>query len=123
MHDIAICNAHVIYKANTKTSLFRSKTYYEFRLKLVEALTEPLLEMRRGPGRTPVTSHQRLVGKYFLHHTAVRKRCVVCSARKVTPEGKICKDKIKTWCPKCEKHLCIGNCFQLYHTRTFYGQK
>ena len=124
LHDHAICNAHVIYKANNSTSLSKSFTNYQFRLKLIEALTEPLLEVGRGSGHTPVTTDKRLVGKHFLHHSAVRKRCAVCSARKVTPEGKICKDKkIKTWCPKCQTHLCIGNCFQLYHTRTYYGQK
>lgn len=124
LHDHAICNAHVIYKANTATSLSKSFTNYQFRLKLIHALTEPLLEIGRGPGRTPVTTHQRLVGKHFAYLSDVRKRCAVCSAKKVTSEGKICKDKkIKTWCPKCKTHLCIGNCFQLYHTRTFYGQK
>ena len=56
---------------------------YQFRLKLIEALTEPLLEIRRGPGRTPVTTHPRLVGKHFLDLSGVRKRCAVYSAKKV----------------------------------------
>jgi len=30
--------------------------------------------------------------------------------------------KIMTWCPKCETHLCIGKCFELYHTRVKYKQ-
>ena len=107
LHDHAICNAHVIYKANNSTSLSKSFTNYQFRLKLIEALTEPLLEVGRGPGRTPVTTDKRLAGKHFLHHSAVRKQCAVCSARKLTPEGKICKyKKVKTWCPK--RHLCVG---------------
>lgn len=62
---------------------------YQFRLKLIEALTE----VGRGPGRTPVTTDKRLVGKHFLHLSSVRKRCVVCSARKVTPEGKSAKTR------------------------------
>ena len=66
---------------------------YQFRLKLIEALTEPLLEVGRGPGRTPVTTDKRLVGKHFLHLSSVRKQCVVCSARKVTPEGKSAKTR------------------------------
>ena len=82
LHDHAICNAHVIYKANTATSLSKSLTNYQFRLKMIQALTEPLLEIGRGPGSTPVTTHQRLVGKHFAYLSDVQKRCAVCSARR-----------------------------------------
>ena len=73
LHDHAICNAHVIYKVNTATSLSKSFTNYQFRLKLIQALTEPLLKIGRGPGRTPVTTHQRLVEKHFAYLSDVRK--------------------------------------------------
>jgi len=41
--------------------------------------------------------------------------------REVSPRSKTCKDtKTKIWCPKCEVHICMGKCFELYHTRLYY---
>ena len=120
MHDHAIINAHVIFKANTATSLSKPISNLKFRLLLAQQLVEPYLSQRRGVGRTP-TREERLLGKHFPYHSADRKRCKVCAYKKVSPRSKKCKDtKTKIWCPKCEAHLCMGRCFELYHTRLYY---
>lgn len=96
-------------------------TSLEFRLSLVHALTQPLLATRLGPGRTPSTQETRLMGKHFPYHSELRRRCVVCAYKKTTPRGRTLRGtKTKTWCPKCEQHLCMGKCFELYHTRLHY---
>ena len=121
LHDIAIINAAVIYRANMSTSISKPLTNLQFRLKLVHSLTEPLLGSRLGPGRPPSSSEKRLIGKHFLYRTKVRRRCVVCAYKKASPRGKKLRDKkVMTWCTKCEKHLCVGKCFELYHTRLYY---
>ena len=120
MHDHAIINAHVIYKANTATSLSKPISNLKFRLLLAQQLVEPYLSQRRGVGRTP-TREERLFGKHFPYNSTERKRCKVCAYKKVSPRSKKCKDtKTKIWCPKCEVHLCMGRCFELYHTRLYY---
>ena len=53
MHDRAIINAHVIFKANTTSSLSKPLSNPKFRLLLVQQLVEPYLSQRRGVGRTP----------------------------------------------------------------------
>ena len=69
LHDHAIVNATVVYRANMSTSLSKPLTSLEFRLSLVHALTQPLLATRLGPGRTPSTQETRLMGKYFPYHS------------------------------------------------------
>ena len=116
MHDHAIINAHVIYKANTATSLSKPIPNLKFRLLLTQQLVEPYLSQRRGVGRTP-TREEHLMGKHFPYNSAERRRCKVCAYKKVSQRSKKCKDtKTKIWCPKCEVHLCMGRCFELYHT-------
>ena len=46
MHDHAIINAHVIYKANTATSLSKPIPNLKFRLLLTQQLVEPYLSQR-----------------------------------------------------------------------------
>ena len=121
LHDHAIMNAIVIYRANTSTSLSKPLPNLQFHMKLVHALTEPLLLSRLEPGRTPTSQEQRLVGKHFPYFSKNKRRCVVCAYRKVTSRGQTRRGtKTKTLCPKCEQHMCMGKCFELYHTRVYY---
>ena len=50
LHDHAICNAHVIYKYNNRTSLKKSMTNLQFQLHLIHALTDSLLQVRLTSG-------------------------------------------------------------------------
>ena len=105
----------------TNITLAHPFTNFQFRTKLIHALTEPVLQSRMGPGRFPAIVEDRLKGKHFPYYSTERKRCVVCSRKRVAPNSKAKRDtKTKTWCPKCEQHMCMGRCFELYHTRTYY---
>ncbi len=120
-HDHAIVNAYVLYAINNSSSLDKTMTRKKFRLELARVLSAPAIALRRGPGRKPSQSLSRLSGKHFPYRSAERKRCAVCAYKRVNPREKRYKDKkIMTWCPKCEAHLCIGQCFQSYHTRVDY---
>ena len=126
MHDHAITNAYIIYKHNN-ASLQKVQTNLQFRLTLAEALTSGVVAMRAGPGRSPTQMLSRLKGKHFIYRSTTRKRCAVCAYKKALPyrrnipkSKQYTEKKIKTWCPKCEVHLCVGKCFELYHTRTNY---
>jgi len=121
LHDMAVTNAHVIYKMNNATSLQKLQTNRQFRLSLAEKLVAGVIQQRRGPGRTPSLDVGRLSGKHFLYRSGLRRRCSVCAYKKTAPRSKTYKGKkITTWCPRCQVHLCVGKCFELYHTRVNY---
>ena len=120
--DHVITNTYVIYAANNSTFLEKVQTRVQFRLKLVNDLATPALYRRKGPGHTPTQTVSRLTGKHFPYWSGVKKRCAVCAYKKTHSTGtKNYKDnKITTWCPKCDVHLCIGACFEIYHTQVNY---
>ena len=122
MIDHVITNAYVIYAANNSTSLNKIQTRVQFRLQLANDLATPAVSLRKVPGRSPTQTVSRLTGKHFPYWSGVKKRCAVCAYKKTHASGmKKYKDKkITTWCPKCEVHLCIGTCFEIYHTRVNY---
>lgn len=122
MIDHAIINAYVVYHANIATSLSRPLTRREFRVKIIHALTSHLIGQRESPGGRPHSSqHARLIGKHFPYMSEHKRRCVVCAYKKVSPRSNRYRGtKTKTWCPRCQVNLCLGKCFELYHTRLYY---
>ena len=126
--DISIVNAWIIFRHNNADSDIKS--HREFRLKLIEELVQPLLDVQASTdcpkhlldtrGRQPVSDDKRLMGKHFAYKSSKRGRCCVCS-HKISAGGTKRKDtKTQNYCNKCEVHLCVGICFELYHTRTTY---
>ena len=125
MVDISILNAWIIFHSNYPED--EIKSHRQFRIQLVHELVQPLLSLKASPecpinlyakGQRPVSAEKRLLGKHFPYKSAHRGRCVVCS-RKVTSQGK--KDtKTMNFCPKCDVHICIGSCFEAFHTMSKY---
>ena len=121
--DICIVNSWIIFRTNWPHSPVNS--HKAFRLRLIAELVQPLLALKASPscpiylqskkGRKTVSSETRLTGKHFCYKNSKRQRCVVCSYKK--------KDrKTQNYCPKCKVHVCLGKCFELYHTQTSYKQ-
>ena len=117
LHDHAINNSYVIYKANTSSE--KSLTNLQFRLKLAHAMTEPLVGSRIIPSRAPVSEEKRLIGKHF-HIVLTRGEDVQCVRIRKSHQHRGTKTHV--WCPKCEKHLCMAKCFELFHTRTYFKE-
>ena len=83
LHDHAIVNATVIYRANMSTSLSKPPTNPQYHLSLVHALTQSLLASCLRSDCTPSPNKQRLIGKHFPYTSVVRRR-VVCAYKKTT---------------------------------------
>ena len=122
--DIAIINSWIIYRSNYPDSSINSQKL--FRLKLVEEMAQPLLTLRSSPtcptylhgkGRLTTAEDTRLMGKHFPYISAERKRCLVCSKKLSPTTGKRNDKKTKNYCPTCNKFLCLGKCFEIYHTQ------
>ena len=119
--EMAIVNSYAIYKLNGRDKLL---THKAFRLELACPLCEPLLLARADPssshiplrGRRPSEGLARLTGKHFIYRVEERGRCCVC-AKQVKANGKSRDTKVRTVCRKCNVHLCIGECYELHHTK------
>ena len=125
--DICVLNSWIIYKSNFPDSTINSHRL--FRIKLVQELVQPLLTLRSSPtcppylrtkGREPVSTDIRLLGKHFSYKHSKRQRCAVCSQKISLTTGKTKDKKTQNYCPKCNVFLCLGECFELYHTKTSY---
>ena len=87
-------------------------------MELAYTLTGPVIASRMGQGRTPTDpTLDRLKGKHFAYYHEKRGRCVACAYKRQTTNSKKRKDtKTKNYCPKCDVHVCHGQCFEKYHT-------
>lgn len=122
--DICILNSSIILRSNYPDAVKSNKA---FRLHLIELLVRPLLMLRARPdsprsvarhdryGRNPSQTPMRLRGKHFSYKCDKRGRCAVCASVK-TPSGKKKDTKTHNHCKKCQVHLCVGECFEKYHT-------
>ena len=121
MVDLCIVNSWIIFRTNTPSSDIKSHRL--FRLKLVQQLVQPLIDLRSSPdcpeylwdskGRKRASSELRLVSKHFPYKEEKRGRCIICSQTSTK------KKDIKThnYCPKCKVYICFGKCFEIYHTK------
>ena len=122
--EMSIVNAYAIHKINN----IGTQKIISFRLQLAQSLCEEFLSSRGNSedschlirGRKPV-KYTRLIGKHFLYSSQKREHCRVC-AKQLKSNGKPKDTKIRTYCPKCNVHLCIGQCFEIYHTKGQYKQ-
>lgn len=121
LFDQAILNALIIYRSNHRNSLQRILSHKDFRLQLAHKLCAGALLTSRVTRRSPSQNLSRLLGKHFLYRTDVKARCVVCGNKRVSSRSNRKRDKkVKTRCKKCDVNLCVGHCFELYHTRVNY---
>ena len=119
--EMALINAFLIFKFQRPDT-----SHKRFRLDLAYNLAQPIVDARTigrslpGPGRSPAVQSDRLSGKHFptaSRKGAPRKRCKVCAFQK-TPSGRYKDTKTATLCERCNVHLCAGECFKIYHTKT-----
>ena len=125
--DICVLNSWVIYRSNFPDSTVN--THKLLRLKLIEELVQSLLTLRASPecprhlhtkSREPVATDGRLLGKHFAYKHSKCQWCAVCSQKKSPVTGKRMDKKTQNYCPKCNVFLCLGECFEVYHTQTSY---
>ena len=70
MHDQAITNAFVLFKANVDGEPV-VKRQKDFRMNLAKVLTTKAFELRKRPGRPLSTPLSRLTGKHFIYRSSV----------------------------------------------------
>ena len=114
MLEAVVVNSYILYVQHTDAH--RKLSHKEYRRELVLAPCQPLYETttHHHPSSRDQTL-ERLRGQHFPDSGPTRRDCRVCSTR--GPGGN--RHLTTTFCSSCSDHphLCIGQCFRVYHTR------
>jgi len=51
-----------------------------------------------------------------------QRSCSMCADRSKSQTGKTVTKCTTMYCPKCDVGLCIGQCFEVYHTKLNYWE-
>lgn len=123
--DICIINSWIIFHHNNPQTPIKAQRV--FRLKLIEELVQQLLDLKASTNcppylcsRVSVSTEKRLIGKHFVYKNTKRGKCRVCSQKKNPTTGKKKDTKTQNFCQKCGIFLCIGQCFEDFHTKSSY---
>ena len=121
--DICIVNSWIIFQHNNPI-----KTQRLFRLKLIEELVQPLLDLQASPDcppylqdkwiRVTVSTERRPNGKHFAYKNPKRGRCRVCSQKTNAATGKKTQ-KLKIFVASA-KFFFVWQCFEDFHTNSSY---
>lgn len=116
--NIAVLNSYIMFKSNRPN---QKSDHLTFRLDLIKMLFETYGPEVPRPvfGRPSIEPKPaRLTERHFIYlipptgnKVNAQKRCCVCAKRGVRRDSRY-------WCPKCEAGLCLGTCFEDYHTKT-----
>ena len=119
--DICIVNSWIIFRHNNPQSPI--KTQRLFRLRLIEELVQPLLDLRSNPDCPPflqdkrtnvtVSTEKRLNGRHFAYKNPKRGRCRVCSWKKNTATGKKKDTKLKIFVASAKFFFVLGNALKI----------
>lgn len=105
--DICIINAYQLWSVHNP-----EKSHLQFREQLMHELinqfadNQEALRVSRGPHVSVA-----LAKDHYSIHSNVERGCAVCSSR---PEN---RRQTRYICHACNVHLCLGQCFALYHSR------
>ncbi|KAJ4444060.1 hypothetical protein ANN_05849 [Periplaneta americana] len=126
LFDLALVNAHILHRKKCVKKL----TLHKFIAKVAESLVTSVgMEMTI---QSRLSTGGRLVGRdHFPHripgigskqkgHT--QRTCKVCADRGKHHTGKATQKYTTIYCARCDVGLCIGNCFEIYHTRANYWE-
>ena len=127
LFDLAMVNSHILHNKSSKKKISLEMFY--------EKVAEGLLAsagMENGTQGDDNSTAGRLVGRdHFLYripatHARVegtsQRSCRVCAEKSKRQTGKTVKKCTTMYCRKCNVGLCIGQCFEVYHSKLNYWE-
>ena len=124
LFDLAVVNAHILHR---KTSNKKSRGKFSMKKSPKDCSLVPVRKFKCKVSlavqlagrdhflyRIPAT-HTRLEGKS-------QRSCRVCAERSKRQTGKSVKKCTTMYCRKCDVGLCIGQCFEVFHTKLNYWE-
>ncbi|KAJ4429276.1 hypothetical protein ANN_26279 [Periplaneta americana] len=126
LFDLALVNAHILHCKKCVKKL----TLHKFIAKVAESLvTNVGMEMTiqsllSTGGRLVGRDHfpRRIPGTGWKQKGHTQRKCKVCADRGKHHTGKATQKYTAIYCARCDEGLCIGNCFEIYHTRANYWE-
>ena len=121
LFDLVVVNAHILHNKTSKKNM----SLEIFNEKVAEGLLVSVSTNKQVKGQTNSPA-SRLVGRdHFLYRIPVThakmegtsQRCHVCADRSKCQTGKTVKKCNTMYCRKCDVGLCIGQCFEVNHTK------
>ena len=121
--DVTLLNAYYLYLVKTGNKPSLRKFGYQVIFQLLEKYGKPTLPV---VGRHVVNIPDRLIVKEFMIRHSLdnipstggrskgQRWCYVCQH---TERGTQRRKMVTTWCKECGVGLCVGQCYQDYHTR------
>lgn len=116
--EMCVINAYIMYKFVQKENNRTPISHLKFVRRLVDQLVGDFRDgSQRNTGPATSTGLERLNGRlHIIRHddNGNCRDCIVCSNRKIKGGRK----QTRFYCDTCLKKpfMCIGNCFQKYHT-------
>ncbi|KAJ4436139.1 hypothetical protein ANN_18766 [Periplaneta americana] len=88
----------------------------------VEPQPEKGQKRKRAASRNPSETNSRIPGTGSKQKGHAQRTCKVCADRSKHHTGKATQKYTTIYCARCDVGLCIGNCFEIYHTRANYWE-
>jgi hypothetical protein len=120
LFDLAVLNAHILHTKTNKKKI------------TLEIFYEKVAERLLASAGTEIQVQGRLVGRdYFLYRIPAthaklegksQRSCRVCAERSKFQTRKTVKKCTTMYCQKCDVGLCVGQCFEVYHTKLNYWE-
>jgi len=127
LFDLVVVSAHILHNKTSKKEMLL-ENFYE---KVAEGLLTSAGTEIQVQGQTSSPAG-RLVGRdHFLYRIPATQAkmegtsqcsCSMCADRSKSQTGKTAKKCTTMYCPKCDVGLCIGRCFEVYHTKLNYWE-
>jgi len=127
LFDLVVVNAHILHNKTSKKKM-SLEIFYE---KVAEGLLASAGTKMQVQGQTSSPAG-RLVGRdHFLYRVPAtrakmegnsQRSCRVCAEISKRQTGKTIKKCTTMYCRKCDVGLCIGQCFEVYHTKLNYWE-
>jgi hypothetical protein len=122
-----VVNAHILHKKSSKEKM-SLEIFYE---KVAEGLLasagteiQATGQIRSPAGHLVGTDHilYRIPATHAKLEGKSQRSCRVCAEKGKRQTGKSVTKFITTYCRKCEVGLCIGQCFEVYHSKLNYWE-
>ena len=127
LFDLAVVNAHILHNKSREEKM-PLEIFYE---KVAEGLLASAGTEIQATGQTTSPAGRVVRTDHFLYRIPAtntkpegksQRACRVCGERGKRQTGKTVTKFTTTYCRKCDVGLCIGQCFEVYHSKLKYWE-
>ena len=127
LFDLIVVNAHILHNKTSKKKMLLEIFYEKFAEGLLaSAGTEMQVQGQTSSPAGRLVGRDHFLYKILATHAKVegtsQRSCCMCAEKSKRQTGKTIKKCTTMYCQKCDIVLCIGQCFEVYHTKLNYWE-